>query len=87
MKENLSRYLMKLVHDDLLPYRMAERIAEEAGVTLDTSLLQINNGIMAIMEVCDLLNHKHLLNKCEVSMFDDLVGLIERKMFTQMEEC
>ena len=85
MKENLSNYLMKLVHDEALPCRLAERIAEEAGVTLDTSTLQINNAILAIMEVCDLLNHKHLLNKCEVSMFDDLVKLIETKLYMEVK--
>lgn len=87
MKENLSRYLMKLVHDDLLPYRMAERIAHEAGVVLDTTNLQLNKAILGIYEAYDLLNQQQHLSDSEEGLFTALVKLIECRMFTQMEEC
>lgn len=87
MKENLRNLLMRLVHDDQLPYSIAERIAHEAGVVLDTTNLQLNKAILGIYEAYDLLNQQQHLSDSEEGLFSELVNFIEGRMFTQMKEC
>ena len=85
MKENLRNLLMRLVHDDQLPYSMAERIADAAGVELDTCLVQLNKSILGVYQAYDLLNQQQSLSDREETLFSELVNFIEGRMFTKME--
>jgi hypothetical protein len=77
----LTNFLQQLIHDDQLPVSLAHKIAQAAGIALDTRKHDINKAVFAIYEALDLLQNNNLLQKGEGEVFLNLVQLIENKVF------